>query len=40
MGSRTLLTLFGAALIALLLLDAGSVWAARAGSGGSRGSRS
>ncbi len=39
MGSRALATLFGAALISLLLLDTASVWA-RAGSGGSRGSRS
>lgn len=39
MGSRALLTLFGLALVSLLLLDTGTVWA-RAGGGGSRGSRS
>ncbi len=39
MGSRVLPTLFGLALVSLLLIDTGTVWA-RAGSGGSRGSRS
>ena len=39
MESRALPTLFGLALVSLLLLDTGTVWA-RAGSGGSRGSRS
>jgi predicted lipid-binding transport protein (Tim44 family) len=39
MRSGALLTLFGLALVSLLLLDTGTVWA-RAGSGGSRGSRS
>ena len=39
MKSRALLTLFGLALVSLLLVDTGTVWA-RAGGGGSRGSRS
>ena len=39
MKSRTLLTLLGLALVSLLLVDTGTVWA-RAGGGGSRGSRS
>lgn len=39
MRSRAFVTLFGLALVSLLVLDTGSVWA-RAGSGGSRGSRS
>lgn len=39
MGSRVLPTLFGLALVSLLLIDTGTVWA-RATSGGSRGSRS
>jgi len=39
MGSRALPTLFGLALVSLLLIDTGTVWA-RAGGGGSRGSRS
>lgn len=39
MKSRALLVFVGLALVSLLMVDAGTVWA-RAGSGGSRGSRS